>query len=147
MLVASQLEDISNLQGYIDRTKTVLIYCSNGYFNSKNCMIELRSAVMKGKRIQPLLDPESNHGGLTREQIYDQLVAADANYSKWGFDDDGPKGAELEKALFEQDPIEWNRIGAFQDVTMRLIAAEALCIEGYQEPLKTSSRRRSAPAQ
>ena len=51
------LEDISNLQGYIDRTNTVLIYCSNGYFNSKNCMIELRSSVMKGKRIQPLLDP------------------------------------------------------------------------------------------
>ena len=29
------LEDISDLQGYIERTHTVLIYCSQGYFQSK----------------------------------------------------------------------------------------------------------------
>ena len=67
-----------------------------------------------GKRLQPLLDPEANHGGLTREQIHEQLHAADANYGKWGFDDDGPRGAALEEALFSIQPIEWNRIGAFQ---------------------------------
>ena len=82
---------------------------------------------------------ESNHGGLTREQIYEQLMAADDNYTKWGFEDDGPKGAELYEALFAQDPIEWNRIGAFQDVTMRMIAAEAL----YQEDTETSKRESS----
>ena len=31
--------------------------------------------------------------------------------------------------LFECKPIEWNRIGAFQDVTMRMIAAVARCID------------------
>ena len=87
----------------------------------------------------PVSGQESNHGGLTCEEIYEQLIAADDNYGKWGFDDDGPKGAELYEALFAQDAIEWNRIGAFQDVTMRMIAAEAL----YQEDTETSKRESS----
>ena len=107
----TDLEDIANLQGYIERTRTVLVFCSSGYFFSKNCMIELRSSVMKGKRIQPLLDPEASHGGLTMEAIFDQLVEADSSYAKWGFDDDGPRGEALYAALFADEPVEWNRIG------------------------------------
>ena len=35
-LDVDDLEDIANLQGYIERTQVVLIFCSKGYFQSKN---------------------------------------------------------------------------------------------------------------
>ena len=88
-LDVDDLEDISNLQGYIERTGTILIYCSEGYFKSKNCMIEIRSTVSKGKPIIPVLDPDKTRGGLTKEQIREQLIQSDDAWEKWGFNTDG----------------------------------------------------------
>ena len=104
-------------------------------------MIELRAAVKLGKHIQPLMDLEASRGGLTRDEVCNQILAADAHYAKWGFVD-GPRGEELCAKLFERQPIEWNRIGAFQDVTMRMIAAGALGEENAPG-LATSSRSRT----
>ena len=126
-LDVDDLEDISDLEGYIDHTSTVLIFCSQGYFASKNCMREIRSAVRKGKPLLAVLEPEVGKGGLSVSEITHQLLAADDNYARWGFaDDDGPHGEELVAALFAEEPIEWNRIGHFQDVTLRLIAERLL---------------------
>ena len=119
------LEDISDLQGYIERTQTILIYCSQGYFQSKNCMIEIRSTVLKKKPIIPVLDPDKSRGGLSKEEILAQLVDSDSKWGKWGFDTDGlgeAKGKELFETLFSYEPVEWNRMGHFPDVTMRLLA-------------------------
>ena len=83
-------------------------------------------------------------GGLSRDEIYQQLREADApcehlgtpypsKYRMWGLDQEVtswgyrmPTGAELFAALFASEAIEWNRIVAFQDVTMRLIAERLL---------------------
>ena len=130
-LDVEDLEDISDLPKYIDASQVMLIFCSEGYFGSRNCMIELRSSVTKEKPIIALMEPEAKHGGLTRARIEEQLVEADQRYEKWGFDDDGPRSTTLMEALFATQPIEWNRIGAFQDVTLRLIA-ERLLPNGHQ---------------
>ena len=37
-------------------------------------------------------------------------------FGKWGFNGSGPSAKELYTTLFACEPIEWNRIGAFQDV-------------------------------
>ena len=37
-----------------------------------------------------------------------------------------PHGAILVAARFKNAPVDWNRIGAFQDVTMRLLAERLL---------------------
>ena len=59
--------------------------------------------------------------------MHAQLLEADNSYAKWGFQGDGgPQGEALFKALFANDYIEWDRIGCFQDVTMRLIATRLL---------------------
>jgi hypothetical protein len=51
------------------------------------------------------------------------VLAAEASFESWGFEGDtDPDGAECIRQLFQSEPIEWNRIGAFQDVTLRLIA-------------------------
>ena len=78
-------------------------------------MLELRSAVSKAKRIIALIDNEASHGGLTLPMIQLQLHEAHTSYEKWGFDDDGLHGERLFEALFQEEPIEWNRIGAFQE--------------------------------
>ena len=94
---------------------------SQGYFSSKNCMRELVSCVVKRKPIIALLEPEASHGGLRPEEIKTQLSAAEDSYAKWGFAKDAPRADVLFAALFASEPIEWNRIGAFQDATYYLL--------------------------
>merc|ERR1719424_2605387 len=90
-------------------------------------MIELRSCTAMGKPMIAVIDPDSAAGALSLDEIKAELLAADASYEKWGFaNDGGPDGAACTAALFAEPPIEWNRIGAFQDVTMRLIARRLL---------------------
>ena len=38
----------------------VLIFCSKGYFQSKNCMRELVSSTLKGKPVIALIDPDGS---------------------------------------------------------------------------------------
>ena len=81
-------------------------------------MIELRSSVSKKKPIIALTENDSTRGGLSMDEVRTQLHEVDANYVKWGFDDDstGSAGGEaLYAALFHDEPVEWNRIGAFQE--------------------------------
>jgi len=125
-LDVDDLEEIGDLEGYIDRTSTILVYCSKGYFASKNCMRELISTVTKQKPLIALTDPETSHGGLSLEEVREQLMEADGLYEKWGFTEAMPSGQELYSALFASETIEWNRIGHFQDVTMRRIAEQLL---------------------
>ena len=40
-LDVDHLEEIGDLEGYITRSSTVLVYCSKYYFQSKNCLREL----------------------------------------------------------------------------------------------------------
>jgi hypothetical protein len=124
-LDVDDLEDISDLSGYIERTQSVLVFCSNGYFQSKNCMIELRSSVVKKKPILALVDSDASRGGLTQDLVRLQLLEAEKSYTKWSFDDD-PRAEELFATLFADEPVEWNRLGVFQAVTLRLIAERVL---------------------
>ena len=111
------LKDISSLDKYIARAMAVLIFCTDGYTTSRNCMIELRSSVQQDKLIIPVVDPDAKRGGLTEEQVQEQLVKAENDsFVKWGFGDQGPSAEKLFAALFAAGPIEWNRIGPFQDV-------------------------------
>ena len=142
------VEDLKEGRGAesIDLSATVLVYCSEGYFASVNCMRELLRAVLLHKPIITLLEPEKRHGGLTLNQIKQQLLQADEPFvhevtsvshankyafwrldrevAEWGFE--MPSGQQLFDALCAIEPIEWNRIGAFQDVTMRLVAERLL---------------------
>jgi len=130
-LDVDNLEDIGGLDNYIAHSSVILVYCSSGYFQSKNCMRELVSSTIRKKPVIALVDSDSSHGGLTPKQVHMQLIEADSSYPKWGFDPEvSPPGQALNDHLFEREPIEWNRIGVFQEVTMRLIAERALDLEG-----------------
>ena len=123
--------DIANfktvdLEGYIQRSSVVLVHCTRGYFDSKNCMRELNTAVREGKAIVALIDPEIAHGGLSRAEIEEHIHNAASSYGKWGFATDALRGDALIGALFFKSPVELNRIGVHQLVTIRLIAESIL---------------------
>jgi len=161
-LDVDDLADISELEAYIDRSEKVLVFCSRGYFQSRNCMRELRAAVTRKKPLLALFEPDRAKG-LKAHEVREQLTEGWRDeegifhpvgelYEKWGFaiSSDGGRGAEsdagptspkspkspkpeegpppnaLAAALFASWPIEWNRIGCFQDVTLRLLAEHVL---------------------
>ena len=126
-LDVDDLEEIGDLEGYIDRSLNILVFCSDGYFDSKNCMRELISATIKKKPIIPLIETESKRGGLSLEEVKVALLRAEGLFVGWGFDPDStPNAQALYDHLFAHESIEWNRLGHFQDVTMRLISERLL---------------------
>ena len=151
-LVFLDVDDLQVGRGaeYLDKSAVVLILVSEGYFNSPNCMRELLRAFVTGKPIVVLAEPDSKKGGMTSEQVMQQLREAEAPYKKhgeefpskyvmwglarevegWGYH--MPSADVLHTALFDVEPIEWIRIGKFQDVSMRLIA-EAILPEPLDE--------------
>ena len=123
-LDVDDLEEISALERYIDDSAAVLVFCSAGYCESRNCMRELCHAVAKGVPLIALLE-DAGRGGADEAGFRAQLETADMCRGKWELTAD-PAGTALGAALFAQPALEWNRLGVFQDVTMRLIAERLL---------------------
>ena len=118
------LEDISDLQGYVSRSSSILVYCSQGYIQSRNCMIELVSSATLRKPVIALIDQDTTRGGITEEGVYNQLVEAEGSYEKWEFDaNTTPSGRALHSHLMQHGPIEWNRwCGHFQPCAVQQCA-------------------------
>jgi len=112
----------------------VLIYLSDGYFDSMNCVRELLRALFERKPLIALLEPIENQGGMTREQIRAAIGQAASKYSQWGLLDElrewGEEGfippSNVYEQLFAHLTIDWSSTPAFQDVTLRLIAEQLL---------------------
>ena len=95
-------------------------------------MREILRAVLTGKPIITMLEPEAKHGGMTKEEVLQQLKDADApcekrgtlhatKYAMWGLDNEVrtwgypmANAEQLYAALFTTAVaiVEWNRIGA-----------------------------------
>ena len=95
-------------------------------------MREILRAVLTGKPIITMLEPEAKHGGMTTEEVLQQLKDADApcekrgtqyttKYAMWGLDNEVrtwgypmANAEQLYAALFTTAVaiVEWNRIGA-----------------------------------
>jgi hypothetical protein len=130
-LVFLDVDDLAEGKGaeYVDVSSLTLIFCSQGYFESANCVRELLRAAVTGKPLVTLLEPEVKHGGLSQHEVFQQLSEADSpceksgtmfpsRFAMWEMDKEvmnwGYKmltGATLHNALFDEKPIEWNRIG------------------------------------
>ena len=142
------VDDLAEGKGaeYVDVSQISLVFVSSGYFISPNCMRELLRAVVTGKPIVTLVESEARHGGMTTEEVRMDLEEADApykihdtnhasKYAMWELDKEVeswgyamPNAAALYAALFDDAVmvVEWNRLGAFQDVTLRLVAEAML---------------------
>ena len=85
------------------------------------------------KPLVALLEPDELKGGMTQKAIQDTLT--EEWLRKWHFelewdqqspDARMPSAREVFENLFAIEPIEWNRLSSFQDVTMRLLAERTL---------------------
>jgi hypothetical protein len=103
---------------------------------------ELLRAVVTKKPIIALLELDEKHDGFDVHQIRAKLLEGDSpcyehgvqypnKYAMWGLAAEVkswgyalPTGEQLFGTLFANEAIEWNRIGAFQDVTIRLLATQ-----------------------
>ena len=81
-------------------------------------MREIVSSKLKQKQLIALIDLDASRGGLSLDECRASLLEADAMYAKWEFNTEpgGPRGQALYDHLFKREPIEWNRLGVFQDV-------------------------------
>ena len=113
MADVDDLKDIGSLPEYIARTETVLVFCTDAYFKSRNCTIELHSSVKAHKKMIALVESDAKRGGLTPAQVLETLHEAEARYESWKFDDP-PDADTIHKRLFQEEPISWERLGAFQ---------------------------------
>ena len=126
-LDVDDLVEIGDLESYIELTSAVLVFCSAGYAESKNCVREARHAVANAKPLIALFELEKMHGGLTMAAMREQLIATERQrFRSWGFAPVEPGGAAIADALEAHEPIEWNRLKDFQAVTLRLIATRLL---------------------
>ena len=62
------------------------------------------------------------------------LWGLDEDIQSWGYS--VLSGEELSYALFSADPIEWNRVGAFQDVCLTAYTVGMFCSHSTVKPLR-----------
>ena len=126
---------------------------------SKNCARELLRAIKTGKPLVVVLEPEEALGGVEAERLHDHAKIMADKLETWGLDQEvaawglgpTPTAQEIGDALLvgRHPPLEWNRIGHFQDVCLRLIASWLLSVT-LQGPVATFlqgelSQQRIAP--
>ena len=107
-LDVDDLEDIGLLEEYIEASGVVMIFVSQGYFKSPNCLREVRCAVTKGKPLSLVHDPV--RGGASLEGIKAECPI------------------EMRGDMFSphRPVITFHRIKDFQMVSLRLLAEDLL---------------------
>jgi hypothetical protein len=119
-LDVDDLESIDALEDYIEGSQAIQIFASKGYFTSKNCLREVRTAIDKAKPLVLVHDPV--RGGATLADI---------------MKDECPP--EMQSIFQGLKVIEWHRIKDFQLVSLKLIGSEVLmACPGYKEQYSVS---------
>ena len=60
---------VGGLERLINQSQSVIVLCSDGYVESKNCMRELRAAVKSNISLTAILECEKMHGGHLEHSI------------------------------------------------------------------------------
>ena len=110
----------------VDGSQVFLLFCSQGFFTSINCMREVLRGVLREKPFLILLEPDEMHGRVTIEEATELLYNLEATnqYKTWKLDKDVeewvkenpsywkrtsiPSAKEMVDILFKQrDAISW----------------------------------------
>ena len=118
----------------MDQSKAVLVFISDGYFSSVNCVRELLRAIYNQVPIITLLETNMKHGGLSRADIKEALrglpkliedspLKSEIESPAWqGFELPSPAelfnlllpSSRLSELKVANEPIEWTRISHYQ---------------------------------
>ena len=108
-LDVDDLENIADLELYIEQSQVILIFLSKGYFLSKNCLREVRCALELNKKIVLVHESDFSKGGVDLETLRAECPRELVD-SVFGAPD---KPREI---------IEWRRVKEFQNVSLVRIA-------------------------
>jgi len=112
-LDVDDLEDIGALEQYIDETMVVLIFLSRGYFQSRNCLREVRAAMERARPVILVLETDEVKGGFALEDAREECPEELRDFVF------GPLGDE--RAV-----TPWHRITVFQLCSLKEIARMVL---------------------
>jgi len=109
-LDVDDMQNVADLEQYIEQSACILCFLSQGYLASKNCLREIRAAVSMSKPRINVHEADPRKGGATLTEMRDK---------------DCPP--ELRDAVFGgKKPVQWHRIADFQLVTLKVIAEQIL---------------------
>ena len=82
----TDVDDLKEGRGgeYVDISAQMLVFVSDGYFMSPNCMRELLRAYCMRKPIIPVCEINENKGGLKPSVVLERLHEASELYEAWG---------------------------------------------------------------
>ena len=139
------VDDLKHGNGpeYLHRSDLIVFYVCSSFFERRNAIQELLHAVKARKRLIALMEPERAKGGLSRGQLFTCLEIAFQRHDLVSrvHKEHSPEQCCCSKCLTPQqvfealvatEPIEWDRIGCYQDIGVRRIA-EALLGEQGQD--------------
>ena len=112
-LDVEDLEDIGDLELYVESSSVVLIFLSRGYFLSKNCMREVAAAIEMNKPIVLVHELNPSKGGASLQALKAECPE-EHRVAVFGVD-------EAPRLV-----IPWMRIESFQLESLELIAEETL---------------------
>lgn len=154
-LDVDDLENISLLERDIVQSRLFLMFVSRGYFTSKACQSELKSALRWQKPLLMVSEPNDQYGGGSWEKLVKdcpqtlevrtvsdtQAAILEAGDMARLFDD--PSITRLQKmnvydnVLSVCEVVSWQRLKAFQDASLTRIASHILAANKNSAPSGT----------
>mmetsp|Transcript_25715 Transcript_25715/g.76648 ORF Transcript_25715/g.76648 Transcript_25715/m.76648 type:complete len:108 (-) Transcript_25715:211-534(-) len=94
------------LEEYIQRSQVVVVFLSQGYFRSTNCLREVRAAIELGKPLILVHEADPGKSGGTLQELRAECPE------------------ELEPDIFDTDwPMTvWHRVKEYQTVSLTIVA-------------------------
>ena len=125
-LDVDEISDLSLLEEYVEASQAVIVFASQGYFASTNCMRELRAAARYRRSVIFVCESEAGKGAISLAEEVSSLHI------------DGPDGTKELAVLHKHleaplaSPIAWHRQRAFLEVSL-LQLAKALIGQSARE--------------
>ena len=121
--------DVDNLDGgcgaeYVQNSMLIVCYICETFFKSRSALRELFFAVKHNKRIIALMEADPAKGGIPKAKALNLLQKA---HEEGYFKEAEVTLEEVQRALFELDPVEWERVLIYQESTVRQIVDRLLC--------------------
>ena len=104
------LKDVSKLEEYIEHSSVVLIFLSQGYFTSRNCLREVMAATRLRKPLVLAHEHDEQKGGASLEDLRNECPV------------------DLRKATFAPgvEVVRWHRLIDLQNVALKQVAMAML---------------------
>ena len=103
------MQDIGNLEVYVQATGAMLFFLSKHYFTSRNCLREVKASLEAQRPLVLVHEQQEDKGGGPLEALRAECRE------------------EMRSYLFDGHmPIVWHRISHYQNLTLKLIATEML---------------------